>query len=151
MVHCLQSRNAFVWVEGNKTSKKVDFQFVESRSMITHGHAAEFGEGGFEVSKLESIWPVSFVGRAEDLEYFEDLVNLTVSHKKWLSLDHLCEDATGRPQVDTERVGFLSKQDFRATVPKSDDFMRVSFNREAESSRQTEVRKFDCQTISIHK
>ena len=81
MVHCLQSRNALVWVEGAETSEKVDFQFVESRSVIAHGHAPKLREGGLEVGKLECIWPVPFIWCAEDLEYFEDLVNLTVSHK----------------------------------------------------------------------
>ena len=49
--------------------------------MLSHSHSLKLREGLFEIVKLEGIWPVILVRRAEDFEDFEDLVDLTVSHE----------------------------------------------------------------------
>lgn len=105
----MQSRNALVGVKGDEASKKVNFEFVEGGCVLVHRHAAELGERGLEVGKLQRIWPVAFIGCAKYLEDFEDLVDFTVPHKKRLALDHFCKNAPGRPQINPQRVGFLSK------------------------------------------
>jgi hypothetical protein len=52
------------------------------------------------------------------------LVNLAVSSEKRLLIHHLNEDATSGPDVDRERVGLRTKQNFRRPVPESNHLQR---------------------------
>lgn len=149
MVHRLQSRNALVGVEGDETGEEVDFELVEGGGVLVHGHAAELGEGGLEVSELQSIGPVALVWRAKHLEDFEDLVDFTVAHKQRLALDHFREDAASRPQIDAQRVGLLTKQDLRAAVPQRDYLVRVRLDGQPESTRESEVRQLNRLTVGV--
>lgn len=58
-------------------------------------------------------------------------------------MDHLGEDASCRPQIDSESVGLLTEENFGASVPECDDFVSVGLDRETEGTRETEVSKFD--------
>ena len=61
--------------------------------MLRHGHPAELGERRFEIVQFQSIRPVILVRGAENLENFEDLVDLGVTHEERPALDHLRKDA----------------------------------------------------------
>jgi hypothetical protein len=73
----------------------------------------------------------------------KDLINFRVSHKQWLLFDHLCKNATNRPDINTKRVLLLSQEDFRSSVPKGFDFMGQSTNRYTEGSSKTKISKLD--------
>ena len=70
--------------------------------MLGHRHAAELWEGGLEIVKTQGIWPVVLVGRTKNLEDFENLVDLRVSHEERTALNHLCKDAAGGPKVNSK-------------------------------------------------
>ena len=67
--------------------------------MVLHWDASELWERRLEVLQLQSIWPVVLVRGSQDLEDFEDLIDLTVSHEKRFLLGHLSEDASCGPQI----------------------------------------------------
>ena len=111
--------------------------------MLGHGHAAELREGRFEIVQLESIRPVVLVRGAEDFENFEDLIDLRIADEKWSTLYHLCKNATSGPQIDTKTVGFLTKEDLRASVPQRDNLMSVGLDGETKCARQSKISKLD--------
>ena len=88
-----QCRYASVRIQRNQSCQQVHLQLVECGCVLDHGHAAELGEGRFEVTKFESIGPVVLIWCTKDLENFEDLVNFGVTHEKRPTLHHFCEDA----------------------------------------------------------
>ena len=94
MVQSLQRANAFIGVQCHKASQKVDFKLVESLCVFCHRHTFELRECRFEVFELQCVGPVVLIRRSEYFEYFENLIDLTVSHEKRSSLDHLCKDAS---------------------------------------------------------
>lgn len=51
--------------------------------------------------KLQTVWPVVVMRRAEDAEYLEDLVDFTVSHEKRPLLQHLSKYAASTPHVNS--------------------------------------------------
>lgn len=128
------SRDPLIWVQGSHSLQKINLQLIQAGRVVLHWDSSELGEGRLEVLQLESIWPVIFVRGSKHLEYLEDLINFTVSHKEGLLLSHLRKDASGRPQVDTQRVMLLTQQNFRASIPQGNHLMGISLNREAESS-----------------
>ena len=118
--------------------------------MLNHCHALKLRERLLEIRQLQAVWPVVLVGCAQDFEDFEYLVNLTVAHEKRSSLTHLCENASCRPEVDTEGVRLLTKKNFRASVPESDDFMRIRLDRKPKGSCQTEVSKLALSSRAVN-
>ena len=134
-----QSRNAPIRVEGDQARKEVHLKFSQCWCVLDHGHSLELWEGLFEIRQFQGIWPVALVRCTEDLKNFEYLIDLTITHEKRSSLQHLCENTSCRPQVNTKCVGFLTEQDFWTSVPESDDFMRVCLDWQTESSCQSEI------------
>ena len=149
MVQRLQGRDALVRVQSHQVGKKVHFHLIKLGRVVLHGNAVELGERHLEVLQLQRVWPVVFVRRSQHLEDLEDLVDLTVAHKQRLPLDHLCEDAPSRPQVHSQGVGSLSKQDLGAAVPQSDDLVGVSFNREAKSAGKSKISQLNVLTVLV--
>ena len=150
VVNCLQSRYTFVWIKCHQSRQEVYLKLIQCWCMLTHRHASELGERRLEVWQFEGVGPVILIGCAKYFENLKNLINFTVAHKQRFSLDHLCEDASCRPQVNTQWVGFLPKKNLRTPVPKRHDLMGVCFNRKTESSRQSKVSKLDCLTIRIN-
>jgi len=107
--------------------------------VLNHGHAAELRERRFEVVQLQGVWPVVFVWSSEHLENFEDLIDFTVAHEQWPSLNHLSENAASRPKIDAKGVCLLAEQNFGATVPKCDDLVGVGLDGQAKSTGKTKV------------
>ena len=103
-------------------------------SVLDHRNTSELWEGRFKVVQFECIRPVILIRSAQNFENFEDLINFRISHEKWPTLHHFCEDAPGRPKVHPERVRLLTKQDFRTSIPQCHHFMRISLNGQAEST-----------------
>ena len=118
--------------------------------MLDHGHAAELGESGLEIVKAQGIRPVVFVRSTKNLEDFENLVDLRVTHEEWAALNHLCKDAASRPQVDSKGVGFLAEQNFWATVPKCHDLVRIRFDGEAEGTCETKISELDHGALCVY-
>lgn len=102
--------------------------------MFNHRHAAELRERRFEVAELEGVWPVVLVWRSEDFENFEDLIDFTVTHEQWTSLNHLSEDAASRPKVHAKGVCLLTEQNFGTAIPKGDDLVSVGLYGEPKST-----------------
>ena len=117
--------------------------------MLCHGHPAELRERRFEIVQFQSIRPVILVRGAQNLENFEDLVDLGVSHEKWPTLDHFREDAACGPQIDTKTVCFLPEQDLWAPIPECNDLVRVRFDWQTKGSCQTEVRQLDVLSLGV--
>ena len=140
MVDGLQCTDSLVGVQGDKPCQQVNLQFVQSWCVLVHRHTAELGEGRLKVFELQSVWPVLFVRGAKYAENFENLVNLRIAHEERFSLHHLCENTPGRPQIDTQGVCLLAKQNFRATVPQSHHFVSVGLNWQPKRSSQSKVR-----------
>ena len=76
---------------------------------------------------------------AVELEDFEDLINLGITHEEWSLLNQFSEDAADGPHVDSQRVLFLAKKNFWSSVPESLDFVCQSFDGNREGSGQTEI------------
>ena len=117
--------------------------------MLRHGHPAELRERGFEIVQFQSIRPVILIRGAQNLENFEDLVDLGVSHEKRPALDHFREDAACGPQIDAKTVCFLPKQDLRAPIPECHDLVRVRLDRQTKGTCQTEVRQLDVLSLGV--
>jgi hypothetical protein len=109
--------------------------------VVFHGDAAPLGELRLELREVESVRPIVLRRRPQHLKYLEDLINFTVTGKKWPALNHFGKNAAGRPQVHSERVSLLAEQDLRAAVPERDHLVSVGLYREAERSCQPEVRQ----------
>ena len=62
------------------------------------------------------------------LEYLEDLIDFTVSAEERLLFSQFSEDTANCPDVNSQAVLFLSKQDFGSSVPECLDLMRQSFD-----------------------
>lgn len=119
--------------------------------MLRHGHTAELGESRFEIVQFQRIWPVILIGGAQDFENFEDLIDLGVSHEERPTLDHLGEDAAGRPEIDAQTVGFLAQKDLGAAVPQCDNLVSVRLDRQTERSGQAEVRQLNVLPLGVDK
>lgn len=134
---------ASVGVEGDEAGKQVHLQLVQGGRVLNHWHAAELREGRFEVIELEGVRPVILVRGAQHLEDFEDLIDFRVAHEQRTALDHLGKDAARGPEVNTEGVCLLSKEDLGAPIPESDDLVRVRFDWQSESPSQAEISQLD--------
>ena len=136
-----------VGVQGRHSLQEVNLQLIHFMSVLLHWDSSELWEGGLEIVELESIRPIILVRGSKDLEYFEDLVDFTVTHEQRSLLGHLGEDAASGPDVDSERVVLLRKQDLWASVPESHHFVGVTLDGKTERSCQSEIRELDCQAI----
>ena len=96
--------------------------------MLGHGHSLELGESLFKIIKFQGVRPVVLVGSAKNFENLEDLVNFTITHEKRPSLDHFCENAASRPQINPKGICFLPEQDLWAPVPKCNYLVRVGLD-----------------------
>ena len=96
--------------------------------MLNHLHASELGESWLKVGQAEGIWPVILVWCSQHLEDFEYLIDLRIAHEERPPLDHLCENASGRPQIYTQGVCLLAKQDLGTSIPECDDLVSVSLD-----------------------
>ena len=112
--------------------------------MLLHGNASKLREGRLEVWQLQGVRPVVLVGRTQDLEDFEDLIDLAVSHEERLLLSHLSEDAPSGPEIDSERVVLLAQENLRAPVPQRYHLVRVRLDWQPKGPCQTEVGQFYC-------
>ena len=72
-------------------------------------------------------------------EDFVQLVNLRVTREQRLSCGHLSKDAAHTPDIHRSGVGTRPEEDFRGSVPQSDDFVGVRAQRHIESTSQTKV------------
>ena len=78
-----------------------------------------------------------------ELENLENLVNLTVSTEKGLFLYQFSEDTANCPNINSKTVLFLSKQNFRSTIPESLNLMSEGFNGKRESTSESEICDFE--------
>jgi hypothetical protein len=69
-----------------------------------------------------------------ELEYFEYLIDLTVTLKERLLLDKLGEDASNCPDVDSQAVLPLPKKHFGGSIPQGLNLMCQSFYRNSKSA-----------------
>ena len=69
-----------------------------------------------------------------ELEYLEDLINLTISAEERLLFCQLSKNAANCPDVNSKTVLFLSKQNLWGSVPEGFDLMRKSFDGKTECS-----------------
>ena len=118
--------------------------------MFSHRHAWKLGEGRFEVVKFEGIWPVVFVWGSQNSENLENLVDFRVTHKEGFPLDHLSEDAPCWPQIDAKTVRLLPKQDFRTSVPKCDDFVRIGLNWETKGASEPKISQLNGSSVFVN-
>ena len=63
-----------------------------------------------------------------ELEDLKDLIDLTIPTEHWLLFHQLSEDAANCPDIHTQTVLLLPKENFRSSIPKSLNFMGESFN-----------------------
>lgn len=131
--------DALVRVQGGHALQQVDLQLVQGRRVLLHRDTVELGEASLEVGQLQGVRPVALVGRAEHLEYFENLIDLTVAREKRSLLRHLSENAASAPQVDAERVMLGREENLGASIPQRDDLVRVSLDGKTKGSGETEV------------
>ena len=76
--------------------------------MLFHWDSSPLGERLLEGRQVERIWPVAFARCSQDFENLKDLVDLTVTSEQGSALSHLGEDASSRPQINSERISFLA-------------------------------------------
>ena len=131
--------DALVRIESSHALEEIDLQLVEGGRVLLHGNSAELGEARLVVRQLQGVGPVVLIGRTEHLEYFENLIDLTVAGEQRSLLSHLGEDATRAPQVDAERVMLGRQENLGASVPQSHDLVRVSLDGQAEGSCETKI------------
>ena len=118
--------------------------------MLSHSHPRKLGERWFEVVKFEGVGPVVLVWGPQNSENLENLVNFRVTHKEGLPLDHLRKDAPCWPQIDSKTVRLLSKQDFRTSVPKCDNFVRVGLNWETKGASETKISQLNGSSVLVN-
>jgi hypothetical protein len=75
------------------------------------------------------------------------LVDFRVSHKERPLLSHLCKDAAQGPHVNSESILLLSKEDFRSSVPESDNLVGVGLDGESEGSGKSEISQLDASSV----
>lgn len=79
-----------------------------------------------------------------ELEYFEYLVNLTVTTEQRFFLSQLGKNTTNSPNVHSQTILLLAQQYFRSSVPKGFNLVGQGFDRQTESSCQSKVSNFEC-------
>lgn len=72
-------------------------------------------------------------------EHSEQLINFGITLEQWLSRCHFCKYTANRPYIHVTRVSLWAQQNFRCSIPQSDNFMRVHSNRNAKCTSQSKV------------
>lgn len=88
--------------------------------------------GWFEVGTLLERRPSWLVGRTMKLENLEDLIDFWVAHEECTLFNHLVKDAAETPNVHSETIRLLTKQNFGRSIPERLDFMSECFDGHAE-------------------
>jgi hypothetical protein len=81
------------------------------------------------VAQLGDARPRGLVGRAEQLEDVQQLLQLRVPREQRLLADELAEDARDAPDVDSRRVVCSAEQDLGGAVPQRHDLVGVGLDR----------------------
>jgi len=76
---------------------------------------------GSKISPGNKIEKAQFVVKKLLLEDLEDFVNFRIAREERFAGTHLREDAAHAPHVNTSRILFPTQQNFRRTIPESDD------------------------------
>ena len=84
------------------------------------------------------------------MEDFVKLINLRVAREEWQVREHFSKDSTSRPNINRSGITLISKQNFRCTIPQSNNFMTVWTQRNAESASKTKISELE-KTICINK
>ncbi len=98
----------FVRFKSHHACEQIEAVLVQILRVLWQRDALPLGESGLEVGQLERCRPVRLVGSPLNLEYLEDLVYLWITCEEGLSLGHLSEDATNRPNVYWRRILLLT-------------------------------------------
>ena len=80
---------------------------------------------------------------AHEAEDLLELVFVCGTWKEWPAAVHFGHDAAGGPDVDAGVVGAGAKEDVRGAVPERHHFVAEGVDRDAESSRQAEIRELE--------
>ena len=114
--------------------------------MFFHCDSSPLREGWLESRQVECIRPVAFVRSSKDFENLKDLVDFTISSEQRTTLCHFSKDTTSRPQINSKRVCLLAKKDFRASVPKCDNFVSVGLDGQSKGTGKSEISQFNLST-----
>lgn len=144
----LASGDALSGFPSQHASEEISTKRVKALDHLSEVLGAPLGESRLEIRERGDTGPGLFVGRTEDLENLEDLINFRVTSEEGHAADHFSEDATNRPDVDGCRVALAAEENLRRTVPQGDDFVSICANRSAEGTSKTEIGKFQ-DTITI--
>jgi len=119
--------------------------------VLLHGDGSPLRERGLHGRQVEGVRPVALIRGTEHLEDLKDLVNFTVTSEERTALGHLRKDAASRPEINTEGVGLLAEQNFRASVPKCNYLMGVGLNGQTEGTGETKVSQLNLSASRVHK
>mmetsp|Transcript_311 Transcript_311/g.570 ORF Transcript_311/g.570 Transcript_311/m.570 type:complete len:245 (+) Transcript_311:200-934(+) len=124
---------------------------VSLRHCLTERPRLPLGEVCLEVGQLRDTLPQALVGRTEQPEDFEDLIDLGVTREHRVASDHLGDDGANRPHVDRARILLCAEQDLGRTVPERDHLVRVRAQRHRESARESKVRQLERASLWVNK
>lgn len=96
-------------------------------------------EAALEVWEGGHTGPICLGRGSENAEDLEDFVDLGVAWEERLAGSHFGEDAADGPHVDTSGVLAATKQNLRRAVPKGDDLVSVSTERNTEGASETKI------------
>src|SRR3989338_3809265 len=101
------------------------------------------GEVFLKIGELLDAGPVCFGGGAQRSKYAVELVGHRGAREEGVACRHLCEDASGAPDVDGGPILAGAHEDVWGSVPEGDDFVGVVADGGAEGAGQTKVREFE--------
>ena len=93
--------------------------------------------------KDTDVLPLGWGRRAVELENLEYLINFTVTAEERLLFDKLSKDASNCPDIHTQTVLPLSKEDFRCAVPEGLNLMCESLDGNSKSARKPKICNFE--------
>mmetsp|Transcript_25471 Transcript_25471/g.78404 ORF Transcript_25471/g.78404 Transcript_25471/m.78404 type:complete len:353 (-) Transcript_25471:83-1141(-) len=123
---------------------------VELEEGAVEAQGVPLGEDGFEVGEARDAGPRGLVGRAEDAEDSEQLVDFGIAREERATRSHFSEDAADGPEVDRRGVVLAAEQDLGGAVPERDDFVGVgALARGREGAGEAEVGEFEGAVATI--
>lgn len=101
------------------------------------------------IGQRRNTRPDLFGRRFQDAKDPEQLIDLRIALKQWLTRRHFGENAANRPDVHRTRVPLRTEQHFRGAIPQRDDFVRIHAQRNAKRTAQPEIGDLHIEILEV--
>ena len=134
--------NSFLGIISQHHAQQLDALGLQPRDQLIQRYRYPIWKRHFEPIQLGHSRSYFFTGCPQNSKNLVQLVDLTFSGEYGLFGDHLCENRSNRPDINSLGVMSSVKQDFRRAIPQGNHFARAMEDGDLESSCKSEVGYF---------